>query len=57
MLTLRDLGLPGSNRQARKACTLLLDGGLQPDGGIAYGTWAHWTRRGETCITGMVRRR
>jgi len=50
MLTLRDLGLPADNRQARKACTLLLDGGLQRDGGINYGWWG----RSETCITGMV---
>lgn len=50
MLMLRDFGLPANNRQARKACTLLLDRGLQRDGGINYG------RRGrsETCITGMV---
>jgi len=54
MLLLRDFGLPATNRQARKACTLLLDRGLQPDGGISYGTWARWTRRGETCVTGMV---
>jgi hypothetical protein len=54
MLMLRDFGLPASNRQARKACTLLLDGGLQRDGGINYGTWAKWTGRGETCVTGMV---
>jgi hypothetical protein len=54
MLTLRDFGLPNSNRQARKACPLLMDEGLQPDGGISYGTWAKWQRRGETCVTGMV---
>jgi hypothetical protein len=53
MLTLRDFGLPPSNRQARKACRVLLDQGLQPDGGISYGTWAKWTRRGETCVSGM----
>jgi hypothetical protein len=50
MLLLRDFGLPASNRQARKACTLLLDQGLQRDGGINYG----WRGRSETCITGMV---
>jgi len=50
MLLLRDFGLPATNRQARRACTLLLDGGLQRDGGINYG----WGGRGETCITGMV---
>lgn len=54
MLLLRDLGLPSDNRQARKACALLLEGGLQRDGGINYGTWARWTGRSETCITGMV---
>jgi len=54
MLLLRDFGLPAGNRQARKACARLLDGGLQRDGGINYGTWAQWTRRGETCVTGMV---
>jgi hypothetical protein len=50
MMLLRDFGLPSSNPQARKACTLLLDGGLQPDGGINYG----WRGRSETCITAMV---
>src|SRR5216117_3618714 len=54
MLLLRDFGLPASDRQARKACTLLLDRGLQRDGGINYGIWAKWTRRSETCVTGMV---
>jgi hypothetical protein len=50
MLLLRDLGLPANNRQARQACPLLLDQGLQRDGGINYG----WRGRSETCITGMV---
>src|SRR5213594_3079091 len=50
MLLLRDFGLPATNRQARKACSLLLDQGLQRDGGINYG----WGGRSETCITGMV---
>src|SRR5690242_17525961 len=54
MLMLRDFGLPANNRQARKVCTLLLDGGLQRDGGINYGIWAKWTGRSETCVTGMV---
>jgi hypothetical protein len=54
MLTLRDFGLPPGNRQARRACRLLLDQGLQSDGGVSYGTWAKWTGRGETCITGMI---
>lgn len=50
MLLLRDLGLAAENRQARKACTLLLDRGIQRDGGITYG----WRGTSETCITGMV---
>jgi hypothetical protein len=50
MLLLRDLGLGADNRQARKSCGLLLDRGLQRDGGINYG----WRGRSETCITGMV---
>jgi hypothetical protein len=54
MLLLRDFGLQSTNKQARKACKLLLDGGLQRDGGINYGIWAKWTRRSETCVTGMV---
>jgi hypothetical protein len=54
MLLLRDFGLAANNRQARKACRRLLDGGHQPDGGINYGLWARWTRQSETCVTGMV---
>jgi hypothetical protein len=50
MLLLRDLGLAATNRQARKACSRLLDGGMQRDGGINYG----WRGTSETCITGMV---
>src|SRR5207244_8666385 len=50
MLLLRDAGLPAANRHAHKACRLLLDGGLQRDGGINYG----WRGTSETCITGMV---
>jgi hypothetical protein len=54
MLTLRDFGLAPSSRAARKACRLLLDGGIKPDGGIDYGIWAKWRGRSETCVTGMV---
>jgi hypothetical protein len=54
MLTLRDFGLAPTNREAQKACGLLLDQGLQRDGGVSYGTWAKWTHSGETCVTGMV---
>jgi hypothetical protein len=54
MLLLRDFALPADNPQARRACKLLLDEGLQPDGGINYGVWAKWIKRSETCVTGMV---
>lgn len=54
MLLLRDFGLPATNRQARKACGLLLDGGLKRDGGINYGIWSRWTGTSETCVSGMV---
>jgi hypothetical protein len=53
MLLLRDFGLPADAR-TRKACALLLDHGLQRDGGINYGARATRTGRGETCIAGMV---
>jgi hypothetical protein len=48
MLLLRDLGLPASNPHVQKACALLLDRGLYPDGGIGYGFGS------ETCVTGML---
>jgi len=54
MLLLRDFGLLQNTGQARNACKLLLEGGFQRDGGINYGIWAKWTRRSETCVTGMV---
>jgi hypothetical protein len=50
MLLLRDFGLPPSNQQAQKACSLLLDNGLRPDGGVNF----ERADRSETCITGMV---
>ena len=49
MLLLRDIGLPPTHAGARKACTRLLDAGLQRDGGINY----DWNTS-ETCITGMI---
>jgi len=49
MLTLRDFGLPPSSR-TRKTCRVLLDEGLQRDGGINYGIF----KISETCVTGMV---
>jgi hypothetical protein len=54
LLTLRDRGLSPRHPGARKACLILLDEGLQRDGGVSYGTWAKWTGQGETCISGMV---
>jgi hypothetical protein len=54
MLLLRDFGLPPRGRRLSQACRILLDRGLQPDGGINYGAWGQWTGRSETCITGMV---
>jgi hypothetical protein len=54
MLLLRDLGLPARHPRAKAACRLLLDEGLQPDGGVSYGRWSRWTRQGETCISGMI---
>jgi len=50
MLLLRDFGLPPSNPQARRACSLLLENGLRPDGGVNFGR----TDRSESCTTGMV---
>jgi hypothetical protein len=50
MLLLRDFGLPPANEQAHKACSLLLDNGLLPDGGVNFVRGA----RGETCVTGMT---
>jgi len=54
MLSLRDFGLPPTTPPAQKACKLLLEHGLQPDGSINYGTWAKGTRRIETCVSGMI---
>lgn len=54
MLLLRDIGLPANNSQARRACTLLLDEGLERDGGINYGIGGKRWGVSETCITGMV---
>ncbi len=50
MLLLRDLGLPATERRARKACAHLLDRGIQRDGGVIY----DWHGPSETCVTGMV---
>jgi hypothetical protein len=50
LLLLRDFGLPPNNRQARKACVILLEQGFRRDRGINYGRHD----QSETCITGMV---
>jgi hypothetical protein len=54
MLLLRDFGLTPSHTDARRTCGILLDRGLRPDGGVDFGASARATKRGETCITGMV---
>jgi hypothetical protein len=54
LLTLRDLGLPPDHPGARRACRVLLDEGLQRDGGVNYGAAAKGKGQGETCISGMV---
>lgn len=52
MLTLRLLGLPPNNPQAKHACKLFLDKGFYTDGGINFFSYA-W-KHSETCITGMI---
>jgi hypothetical protein len=54
MLLLRDFGLAPNSRAARKACKILIEEGVQPDGGFSYGTWAKMRRNSETCVTGMI---
>ena len=53
MLLLRDFGLL-PNRGTDKACKQLLDRGLREDGGMLFGKWGAWLKRGEQCVTGMV---
>jgi hypothetical protein len=53
MLTLRLLGLPTNNPQAKQACKLLFDEGFYTDGGINLFSRAVW-KQSETCVTGMV---
>jgi hypothetical protein len=52
MLLLRDLGLPPDHRGARSACGLMLDKGLQRDGGVNFDRFGVGVS--ETCITGMT---
>lgn len=51
MLLLKRLGLPAENPQARKACQLLLERGINWDGGINY---FKSMDHSETCVTGMI---
>lgn len=52
MLTLRLLGLPVNNLQAKQACKLFLDKGFYTDGGINLFSYA-W-KYSETCVTSMI---
>ncbi len=52
MLTLRLLGLPPNNSQAKRACKLFLDEGFYTDGGINFFSYA-W-KYSETCVTSMI---
>lgn len=52
MLTLRLLGLPSNNSQAKRACKLFLDEGFFTDGGINFFSYA-W-KYSETCVTSMI---
>lgn len=51
LMTLRRLGLPSGDPQARRGCRLLLDQGFYRDGGINFFASRHHS---ETCVTGMV---
>ena len=53
MLTLRLLGLPPNNPQAKRACKLFLDKGFYTDGGINFFSRAIW-KHSETCVTSMI---
>lgn len=52
MLTLRLLGLPPNNLQAKRACRIFLDEGFYADGGINFFSYS-W-KYSETCVTGMI---
>jgi len=52
MVLLRSLGLPPGNRQASRACKVLLDAGFWSDGGINFYPSHH--QRSETCVSSMV---
>ena len=53
LLLLRSLGLPQDNERARKGAEILLDAGIQADGGLHYSTRPR-PKHSETCITGMA---
>lgn len=52
MLTLRLLGLPQNNPQARQACKIFIDQGFYTDGGINF--FSYSLKYSETCITSMI---
>lgn len=52
MLTLRLIGLPANNPQAKRACKLFLDEGFYTDGGINLFSYA-W-KYSETCVTSLI---
>ena len=51
MLLLRQMGLAPWNKNALKACRLLIDKGFYRDGGINF--WSNF-KHSETCVTGMI---
>jgi hypothetical protein len=51
LLLLQSFGLDHNNKQAGKACQLLLDNGFYSDNGINFAS--SW-KRSETCVTGMI---
>ncbi len=52
MLTLRLLGLPPNNPQAKRACKIFLDQGFYTDGGINF--FSYSLKYSETCVTSMI---
>jgi hypothetical protein len=55
MLTLRLLGLPPNNPQAKRACKLFLDKGFYTDGGINFFQYSSYSwKYSETCVTSMI---
>ncbi|MBI5352863.1 MAG: terpene cyclase/mutase family protein [Chloroflexi bacterium] len=52
MLTLKLLGLPPNNPQAKQACKIFLDKGIYMDGGINF--FSYSLKYSETCVTSMI---